>query len=121
MNQSANFDASIPLLTEVLQPAGGAAVPGAPADAAPAQLEALARRAWSGQDWQVLEERLAERILQQVQGSLSQMLEQALGKTLRHALDQLGGELRRDLHHTVERAVSEAVRHELADLPELKR
>jgi len=135
MNQTQNFDASIPVLTEVLWdvaedgaagPAndGGAArceagaaeaAPPAPRpghDADPAQQHqpppAGANRELARQ-WEALEQRLAARILHQVQSSVDTVVAQCVAEALEGALHKLGGELRGSLRYTVEKAVSQAV------------
>jgi hypothetical protein len=134
MNQTQNFDASIPVLTEVLwdvaedaaaAPAndGGAArfetvaaeaAPPAPQprhDSDPAQHQpppAGANRELARQ-WEALEQRLAARILHQVQSSVDTVVAQCVAEVLEGALHKLGGELRGSLRYTVEKAVSQAV------------
>jgi len=142
MNQTQNFDASIPVLTEVLwdvaegdaaAPAndGGAArfeaaateaAPAAPrpghnSDPAQQPLPAGANRELARQ-WEALEQRLAARILHQVQSSVDTVVAQCVAEVLEGALHKLGGELRGSLRYTVEKAVSQAVIEERGRLQE---
>ena len=75
MSNNAAFDASIPVLTEVFQDhpiteevkeAPEAPVP--VSDDTDAELEARAIGEWTGPEWDLLERRLSERILHQLQG-----------------------------------------------------
>ncbi len=128
------FDASIPVLTEVLsvvpetkQPAAEAAASAPPAHPAdPAEhLEAEALRCWDEQQWALLEQRLTERILRQLQGKIDFVLEQrirdSMAQVLQHALDGLTGEIRSGLQETMEHIVSRAVSQELVHLQTLKK
>lgn len=139
MNQDPAFDASIPVLTEVVaeSPAPGApaapvvtAAPfaastgedGADADSA----EALERRAadrWSGEQWSVMERRLTERVLQQLQGRIDFVLEQRLRDGIAEAVDKamagFSAEIRTSLHDTLGQAVTRAVSQEIAHLQTL--
>jgi hypothetical protein len=111
MNQA--FDASIPVLTEIMRddppaPAAGAepalVLPG-PDDAA---------------GWQALERRLAERVLQQLSNRVDFVLEQrikdSMAEVLNHALHVLTGEIREGLHETLGKIVSRAVQQEITHL-----
>lgn len=127
------FDAGIPVLTEVLwdaadpapAPAPAPAARSAPAATPGAQLEARAVEGWSPREWDVLERHLSERILRQVQGSLDFMLAQcirdSMADVLQHALDNLTGEIRAGLQHTIGQVVAQAVSQELTHLKELKK
>lgn len=122
------FDPGIPVLTEVLHDAAGAAsarrIPPATVDHGE-QLEEEALRQWSDQDWHVLERRLSERILHQLQGRVDFVLEQrvkdCMEEVLRHAIEELTGELRKGLQHTLEHIVTRAVSQELTHLQTLKK
>jgi hypothetical protein len=129
MSQNAGFDdTSIPVLTEVVDETP-AATPGPPpadaAAAAPAQLEARALEGWSEQQWELLERRVAERILQQLQGRVDFVLEQRLrdsmADVLRQALAGLTDEIRGALQQSVEQIVVRAVSQELTQLRALKK
>jgi hypothetical protein len=133
---SSTFDASIPVLTEVLvdEPVStAAALPAATttaiavadvADVADAaEVAAAAPSAPGGlseADLAALEQRLAERILQQLQGRIDFVLEQGikdkLAEVLDHALRDLTGEIRSGLQLTLEKVVARAVSQELAHL-----
>jgi hypothetical protein len=136
MSQNAVFDdASIPVLTEVVDetpPAPPAAEPAAPVAAEAAgpgpggsQLEARAIDSWSTHEWELLEQRIAERILQQLQGRVDFVLEQRLrdsmAEVLQHALAGLTEEIREGLQQTIEKIVVRAVSQELAHLQTLKK
>jgi hypothetical protein len=143
MSQDAVFDdASIPVLTEFVDetplaapapepapdPAQAAAVV-AESSPAPApgegQLEARALDSWSAQEWDLLEGRLCERILQQLQGRVDFVLEQRLrdnmAEVLQQSLSGLTERIREGLQDTIEKIVVRAVSQELAHLQTLKK
>ena len=121
------FDASIPVLTEVFDKEE------APAPAAPlpvqgtlhADLEQRAIDTWSEPEWTLLERRLSERILQQLQGRVDFVLEQRLKdsmeEVLRHAVAGLTAEIQQGLQQTIEKIVVRAVAQELTHLQTLKK
>jgi hypothetical protein len=135
MNHPPSFDASIPVLTEVFQDQPARKEPGQaePAEAqAPsgqdglnAHLEARAIESWTGSEWTLLERRLSERILQQLQGRVDFVLEQRVRDSLEAALDKaiagLTDEIRASLQLTIEQIVVRAVSQELAHLQTLKK
>jgi hypothetical protein len=115
-----SFDASIPVLTEVLQADEAPAsilVPAAPG--ALAEVVTYAASASTAPDhddgaadalaWTALERRLNEQILQQLQGSLDAALDQRLAEALRQALGGVAAQLRESLQPTLEKAVAAAV------------
>lgn len=122
----ASFDASIPVLTEVLkaEPLGdeGAAPP--PASVAE-QLEAAAIDGWTEAEWAVMEHRLAARIMHQLQSRVDFVLEQrikdSMAEVLSHALHDLTNEIRIGLHDTIEKIVSRAVAQEITHLQAQKK
>src|SRR5471032_2515970 len=142
MSQAQSFDASIPVLTEVLkaEPLRDDLLPGetaqeartATAGASPArsaaakraeqaaQLEANAVDGWSAAEWAVLENSLSERILHQLQSRVDFVLEQrikdSMAEVLSHALHDLTNEIRIGLHDTIEKIVARAVSQELTHL-----
>ncbi|MFL6672064.1 MAG: hypothetical protein ACJ8LG_02090 [Massilia sp.] len=124
MSQNAVFDdASIPVLTEVVDETPQVAPePAPPAEAA---VEARALDSWSAHEWELLERRLSERILQQLQGRVDFVLEQRLrdsmADVLQHALTGLTEEIREGLQQTIEKIVARAVSQELAHLQTLKK
>lgn len=131
MNQNPAFDHSIPLLTEVFgdkaeQPAipPQAMPPATAQDRANAELEARAISTWSEPEWNLLERRLSERILQQLQGRVDFVLEQRLRdsmeEVLKHAVAGLTDEIRHGLQDTIEKIVVRAVAQEVAHLQTLK-
>lgn len=133
----ASFDASIPVLTEVLNgdPTAEEQAPLAPAPLRnpaaakraeqAAQLEANAINGWNAAEWAVLENHLAERILHQLQGRVDFVLEQrikdSMAEVLSHALHSLTNEIRIGLHDTLEKIVTRAVTQELAHLQAQKK
>jgi len=143
MSQDPGFDASIPVLTEVVPvPAPAApeardqvrvetpmAPPFATAPPAPATApsgEALERRAierWSGEEWSVLERRVTERILQQLQGRVDFVLEQRLRAGIADAVDKamagFAAEIQGSLHETLGQVVARAVSQEISHLQTL--
>jgi hypothetical protein len=132
MSNSPVFDPSIPVLTEVFQDqpvkkaplSSDAAETAAPPVDAEAALEARARADWTEPEWSLLERRLSERILHQLQGRVDFVLEQRLRdsmeEALRHAIAGLTGEIRLSLQQTIEKIVVRAVAQELAHLQTLK-
>lgn len=121
------FDASIPVLTEVFDkdeaPAPAAALP--VQDALHGDLEQRAIDTWSEPEWTLLERRLSERILQQLQGRVDFVLEQRLKdsmeEVLRHAVAGLTAEIQQGLQQTIEKIVVRAVAQELTHLQTLKK
>ena len=119
------FDASIPVLTEVFdkEEAPAAALPAQ--DALHADLEQRAIDSWSEPEWTLLERRLSERILQQLQGRVDFVLEQRLKdsmeEVLRHAVAGLTAEIQQGLQQTIEKIVVRAVAQELTHLQTLKK
>lgn len=127
------FDPSIPVLTEVLDdsvvapgaaPArSGAPAAPAPADSGAAPAASVAQRAakeWSDADWELLERRVCQRVLAQLQNRTDFVLEQrvrdAMSEVLQHALANLTADIRAGLNETLEKIVSRAVAQELAHL-----
>ena len=136
MSQAQSFDASIPVLTEVLkaEPLGGDLLPGETADAPhatstraemAAQLEADAVDGWSDAEWAMLEHRLSERIMGKLQSRVDFVLEQrikdSMAEVLTHALHGLTNEIRIGLHDTIEKIVARAVSQELTHLQAQKK
>jgi hypothetical protein len=123
------FDASIPVLTEVFDkdegPAPAAAAPAPVQGELHADLEQRAIDSWSEPEWTLLERRLSERILQQLQGRVDFVLEQRLKdsmeEVLRHAVEGLTAEIRQGLQQTIEKIVVRAVAQELTHLQTLKK
>jgi hypothetical protein len=121
MSQNAVFDdANIPVLTEVVQDKEAA-----PAPASVAEVEERAVASLSGQDWSLLERRISERMLQQLQDRVDFVLEQRLrdsmADVLQHALAGLTDEIRAGLQETLEKIVVRAVAQEVAHLQTLKK
>lgn len=137
------FDQSIPVLTEVFgatppkpadvpTPAPAEVSTPAPvdeliqdepapdADAIGAELEALATETWTEPEWKLLEQRVAGRILEQldarIDATLDNQLRDSLADVLQFAMASLAVELRAGLQQAIEQTVSRAVAHELAQL-----
>jgi hypothetical protein len=133
MNQPPGFDHSIPVLTEVFseqadKPAAPAraVLPAAPVmDEVHAALESRAIDNWSEPQWNLLERRLSERILQQLQGRVDFVLEQrlrdSLAEVLQAAVAGLTAEIRVGLQDTIEKIVVRAVAQEISHLQTLKK
>lgn len=129
MKTKAAFDASIPVLTEVFQEkaeAGAAATEReAVIDPVSIHLERRAVDSWTEPEWNLLERRLSERILQQLQGRVDFVLEQrvrdSMEEALQRALSGMIGEIRLGLQDTIERIVVRAVSQELAHLQAMKK
>ena len=133
MTQNSPFDNSIPVLTEVFtdEPAAEPikAEPAPPQvpmqEALNAALEARAVDSWTEPEWNLLERRLSERILQQLQGRVDFVLEQRLRdsmeEVLTHAIAGLTSEIRVGLQATIEKIVVRAVAQEVAHLQALKK
>lgn len=139
MNQDTAFDASIPVLTEVVAdspapvaavasaaPAAAATVAASASDDDAESPEALERRAadrWSGEQWSVMERRLTKRVLQQLQGRIDFVLEQRLRDGIAEAVDKamagFSAEIRTSLHESLGQVVSRAVSQEIAHLKTL--
>ena len=116
-----SFDASIPVLTEVLDeqpvPAAAAVQPQAPAATPSAEPQPG--------EWEALERQLSERILQQLQARVDFVLEQrikdSMEEVLSHALRGLTAEIRSGLHDTLSKIVTRAVAQELTHLQAQKK
>ena len=143
MNHDPAFDASIPVLTEVVN--GQADQPSTPASAAAStapeaapeavaveaqeaadfgqQMERRAIDRWRGEQWSVMERRVTNRILQQLQGRVDFVLEQRLrdgiAEAVERAMGELADELRVGLQATLGDVVSRAVSQEIAYLQTL--
>jgi len=120
MSQQRGFDTSIPVLTELFVDKPEPATQ----DDLHAHLETRAIDGWTEPEWNLLERRLSERILQQLQGRVDFVLEQRLRdsmeEVLQHALTGLTSEIRQGLQQTIEKIVVLAVAQELAHLQALK-
>ncbi|WP_332876081.1 hypothetical protein [Massilia sp. S19_KUP03_FR1] len=132
------FDQSIPVLTEVFsdrdrKPPAPVPVPApvleeeliqdeAPpdADAIGAQLATLATDSWTESEWRLLEQRVAGRVLQQldarIDATLDNQLRDSLADVLQFAMASLTVELRAGLQRAIQDTVTQAVAYELAQL-----
>lgn len=124
------FDQTIPVLTEVFpleaKPSAPAPEPliadePAPdADAISAELEALATETWTEPEWRLLEQRIAGRILRQldarIDAALDRQLRDSLADGLQQAMATLAGPLRAGLQQAIEQTVTQAVAQEMAAL-----
>lgn len=130
MTQQNAYDPSIPVLTEVLDEIAAHPAP-APSDAAAsghpsaADLAQRAARDWSDEEWELLERRLCERVLTQLQARTDFVLEQrvrdAMSDVLAHALKSLTSEIRDGLNDTLEKIVARAVTQEITHLKALRK
>jgi hypothetical protein len=128
MTHNAAFDASIPVLTEVFQDKADKPAPAerhaVVQDPVSIHLERRAVETWTEPEWNLLERRLSERILQQLQGRVDFVLEQrvrdSMEEVLEKALSGFTSELRLGLQDTIEKIVARAVSQELAHLQALK-
>lgn len=128
MSHDPAFDASIPVLTEIVAEPIVPDVPVTPpapvTDAAPHDApEALERRAvdhWSGEQWSVMERRVTERVLQQLQGRIDFVLEQRLRDGIADAVDKamasFSADIRSSLGDTLSDVVTRAVSQEIAHI-----
>jgi len=120
MNQA--FDASIPVLTEIMQNEAPAPAAVAPVLAEPAPAaEATALPAPDDEEaWEALERRLSERVLLQLSNRVDFVLEQrikdSISEVLDHALHALTVEIRAGLHDTIGKIVTRAVQQEITHL-----
>ena len=122
MNQA--FDASIPVLTEIMRdeaPAPAVAASPAPAPANDAEAAAPTLPALDDAEaWEALERRVSERVLHQLSNRVDFVLEQrikdSIGEVLNHALHALTLEIREGLHETIGKIVSRAVQQEITHL-----
>jgi 3-oxoacyl-ACP reductase-like protein len=130
MSRAHPFDASIPVLTEVLDEKPEATVPEAAPAAPPVATLAPAAPASTtpdpgALDLEQLEQRLSERILHQLQSRVDFVLEQRINdsmeEVLSHALRGLTNEIRNGLHDTLSRIVTRAVAQELTHLQAQKK
>jgi hypothetical protein len=134
MSQNSAFDHNIPVLTEVFSDRQAkdrradevADTPtAAELDAINADLETRAIDGWTEPQWNLLERRLSERILQQLQGRVDFVLEQRLRDSmedvLKHAIAGLTEEIQDGLQQTIEQIVRRAVAQELIHLQALKK
>ena len=123
MSKHPSFDNSIPVLTEVFQDQQAARPEVVIEDNA--HLEARAIDTWTEPEWTLLERRLSERLLHQLQGRVDFVLEQRLRDSmedvLKHAVAGLTSEIRAGLQDTIERIVVRAVAQELTHLQALKK
>lgn len=118
MNQNAAFDPSIPVLTEVVaEPVAPTPAPALASEPDAEQLERRASERWTGEEWSVLERRVTERVLQQLQGRVDFVLEQrvrdAMADAMQRTLESFTADLRAGLHEALGEIVSQAVTKEL--------
>lgn len=126
-NDTAFDDASIPVLTEVVHdtPAVAAEAPAPEAQPAPEPVPVIelvigeapvaAQAGAVEPDWDALEQRLCERILQQLQGQVDIVVEKRLREgmadVMQHVLAGLTDEIHTGLRHAVEQVVAREVAH----------
>jgi hypothetical protein len=122
MSPARPFDASIPVLTEVLDDTPVAAPVAA---VAVAVAEPAAADTTPGDEWEMLQKQLSERILQQLQSRVDFVLEQRIKDCMEEVLSQalrgLTAEIRHGLHDTLSKIVGRAVAQELTHLQAQKK
>lgn len=111
MSQTRPFDPHIPVLTELFSDKG---------EAPPEPLVERAPASAADAEWEALEQRLSERIVQQLQGSVDILLEQRLEQLLRQALAGLGAELRQGMQASIDGIVARALAQERGALQALR-
>ncbi|MEO6353358.1 MAG: hypothetical protein ABI575_04220 [Oxalobacteraceae bacterium] len=130
MNDNDALDASIPILTEIIEQeqdfAGEALIPepSAPLTASRTEaadpVEVQAVTALSDNQWQALELQISERVLRQLQTRIDFVLEHrlrdGLADTLQLALEGITADIKRGLHQTLEDVIARAVAQEIAKL-----
>lgn len=127
MSQNSAFDHNIPVLTEVFsdRQEKDRRADNRSEDDINADLETRAIDNWTEPQWNLLERRLSERILQQLQGRVDFVLEQRLRDSmedvLKHAIAGLTEEIQDGLQQTIEQIVRRAVAQELIHLQALKK
>ncbi len=119
-------DASIPILTQVIEPASGARAAVPPQAEAPRQNPAaiprleLARPESASTEWTQIEREISERVLRQIQGRIDFVLEHrikdGLAEALQRMTDEMTAEIRRGLQITLEDVIARAVAQEIARL-----
>jgi hypothetical protein len=126
------LDGGIPVLTEIIHAPHEKAAEAAPADIAPAapkceadMLQDQALATWGDRDWDVLHQKLSERILRQLQGRIDFVLEQrvrdSLADVLQVAMSGLTQEIKRGLQQTMKEVIGLAVTQEITRLQALKK
>jgi len=120
MNHHSAFDPNIPVLTEVF--------PGheeAPPKDHHALLEQRAIDTWTEPEWTLMERRVSERVLGQLQNRVELVLEQRLRESMEEvlnaALATMTREIGQGLQETIEKIVVRAVAQEVAHLQALKK
>ncbi|GAB2852539.1 hypothetical protein GCM10027277_21160 [Pseudoduganella ginsengisoli] len=130
MSPAHPYDASIPVLTEVLQetpvePPAAAHPPHHAHFPAAAAHQAEDTQALDDAQWAALERRLSEKVLQQLQSRVDFVLEQRIRDSMEEALNQaikgLTSEIRHGLHEALGAIVSRAVSQELLHLQAQKK
>ena len=113
MTQAISFDASIPILTEILYAADHAEVT---AGIAPEAMDDARKVSESfgatsekidENQWDSLEQQLSERILDRLQQRMASVLEQRVSELLQHALQGLSEEICRGLQANMTQIVAQ--------------
>jgi hypothetical protein len=113
MSQNA-YDASIPVLTEVVTDPGAVATPALEPEPVAERLERRATERWTGEEWSVLERRVTERVLQQLAGRVDFVLEQRVRDTMADAMQRTLESFTTDLREGLNEALGEIVRGAVA-------
>ncbi|MRV71282.1 hypothetical protein GJ700_06055 [Duganella sp. FT92W] len=125
MSPANPYDASIPVLTEVLQDDTPRHAPHHAHFPAAAAHHADDLHALDDAQWAALEQRLSEKVLQQLQSRVDFVLEQrirdSMEEALNHAIKGLTSEIRHGLQEALGAIVSRAVSQELLHLQAQKK
>ncbi|MFC5476087.1 hypothetical protein [Paraherbaspirillum soli] len=130
---NSKLDASIPLLTEVIEPTVPEPVdiplldnpvqpvPSAPAAAGELEIaEPQAEITLSKRDWERLELEVREKVLQQLHDRIDFVIEQrvrdGLADVLQTAVESMAEQIRTGLHHTLDEVICRAISLELTKL-----
>lgn len=130
MNDNDALDATIPILTEIIEQeqdlAGAALAPEPLSPMEPDRTEAAdpagvqAAATLSDSQWQALEHQISERVLRQLQTRIDFVLEHrvrdGLADALQLALEGIAENIKRGLHQTLEEVIARAVAQEIAKL-----
>ncbi|NMM25688.1 MAG: hypothetical protein HHJ12_00030 [Glaciimonas sp.] len=139
MTNNDALDASIPVLTEIIEPErdfidAAAPSPSSPepmppaalspdadkAAEAPSPVDVLPPTTISDSQWEALEHKISERVLSQLQARIDFVLEHrvrdSLADALQLAVEGMAAEIKRGLHHTLEDVIARAVAQEITHL-----
>lgn len=122
MSQARPFDPHIPVLTELFSDKGEA--PAEPVAGSAQALPEAPPASPADAHWTALEQRLSERIVQQLQASVDIVIEHRLRagieQVLQQAVASVTAELRKGLQETVDNIVAHAIAQEISTLQALR-